>query len=59
LGEEASIIGSDIIRGGRFTVPILSRNTNVDITIESDGILPFALLSMEWVGFYTTVAKEL
>ena len=59
LGEEASIIGSDAIRGGRFTVPILSRNTNVDITIESDGILPFALLSMEWVGFYTTVAKEL
>lgn len=59
LGEEDSIIGSDIIHGGRFTVPILSRNTSVDITFESDSILPFAILSVEWVGFYTTVAKEL
>jgi hypothetical protein len=52
LGEASSEIGSQALAGGRYSVPIMSENTKVGITVESDYPLPVSLLSADWEGFY-------
>ncbi len=44
---------------GRFTVPILSRNDRVTITIVSDSWLPASFTSAEWQGDFNPNTKEL
>ncbi|MCA2979538.1 MAG: hypothetical protein INH37_14780 [Myxococcaceae bacterium] len=50
VGIVGSNIGQLALPDGRFRVPILSRNDQVTISIESDSHLPCSILSAEWEG---------
>lgn len=44
---------------GKFRVPILSRNDQVTITIESDSYLPCSILSAEWSGQFVMRTRRI
>lgn len=50
IGITGNPIGQLVLPDGRFRVPILSRNDQVSITIESDSHLPCSILSADWEG---------
>lgn len=52
LGSTSSTLGSYSIESGRFTVPVVSRNTGSTITLENDSALPCSFLSADWEGYY-------
>lgn len=53
LGEVSSTIGDIPLYNGQIYIPVLSRNTDVSIKIESDSYLPFSVVNADWEGFYT------
>lgn len=53
LGNSSSTIGSYSVSGGRFLVPIVSRNIGTLIVLQNDSPLPSTFLSADWEGFYT------
>lgn len=59
LGVFRQKIGRVNIESGHFQFPILSRNDQVTIEIINDNFLPFAILSAEWEGIYTTRSRRL
>lgn len=52
LGSSSSEIGGVVLPSGSWSVPVQSRNSTVDISLESDMPLPVSLLSAEWEGFF-------
>ena len=52
LGTTSAEIGTASLETGKFNVPVLSRNTTVDISIESDLPLPVSILSATWEAMY-------
>lgn len=48
LGSSSAEIGAERMSTGRFAVPVMSRNTSVAITVESDMPNPMAILSADW-----------
>lgn len=52
LGTPSAEIGSLSMPTGTWQFPVMSRNTTVKITLESDMPLPVAILSAEWESFY-------
>lgn len=52
LGTETAIIGQPSFDTGRFLVPVMSRNTDTQITIINDSPIPCSILSADWEGFY-------
>ncbi|WP_421276152.1 hypothetical protein [Aeromonas veronii] len=54
LGSMNNILGKVPAESGQFTVPLLSHNTNVVISIENDSPHDARFLSAEWEGFYNT-----
>lgn len=52
LGAETAIIGQPAFDTGRFSVPVMSRNVDTQITIINDSPLPCSILSADWEGFY-------
>lgn len=54
IGSMNNILGKVPVESGQFTVPVLSRNTDVTLTIENNGPHDARFLSAEWDGFYNT-----
>lgn len=52
LGTETTIIGQPSFDTGRFSVPVMSRNMDTQITIINDSPIPCSILSADWEGFY-------
>ena len=52
LGNETAIIGQPSFDTGRFSVPVMSRNIDTQITIINDSPIPCSILSADWEGFY-------
>ena len=52
LGAASATIGRYSIGSGRFSVPVVSRNTGTAIVLENDSPLPSAFLSADWEGFF-------
>jgi hypothetical protein len=59
LGAIKNVIGEVSLEEGRFKFPVLSRNTHVDITINSDHFLPCSFMAAEWEGRYNARTRRL
>lgn len=59
LGQESGVIGTYNVSTGNFSVPVVTRNTTVDITIENDSPLPSSFLSADWEGFYVKRSRAI
>lgn len=57
LGQDSGVIGTYNVSTGRFQVPVVTRNTTVDISIENDSPLPSSFLSADWEGMYVKRSK--
>jgi hypothetical protein len=58
LGQTSGSIGLTTSSLGKFTVPVISRNTTVKISVKNDTPLPCALLSADWEGMYVKRSKQ-
>lgn len=58
LGLPSATLGTIQVADGRFSFPVLSQNTTVDIELYSDSPLPCAFLSVDWEGFYVRRSKS-
>ena len=54
VGDGSNVLGQVALPSGTFSVPILTRNTDATIEVQSDGYLPWRIMSATWEGFYTT-----
>lgn len=52
LGSASATLGSYSVSSGRFSVPIVSRNTGTSIVIQNDSALPSSFLSADWEGYF-------
>lgn len=52
LGSPSAQLGVEKTATGRFSVPVMSRNSTVSIVIESDLPLPVSIYSADWEAFY-------
>ena len=52
MGTPTATIGTESMDTGRFAAPVVSQNTTVKISVESDMPLPVALFSADWEGYY-------
>jgi hypothetical protein len=59
LGSSSNLVGQVSIDSGTFKVPVLAKNTEVDITIESDSHLPCIFQSAEWEGMYVLRSQRI
>ncbi|MTD92883.1 hypothetical protein GIW81_00885 [Hyphomicrobium sp. xq] len=59
IGTPEATIGSPPIGAGQFRVPIMAKNDEVEVAIESDSHLPMHVLSVEWDGDYTSPSRRL
>lgn len=59
LGEASATIGSIPIFTGQIKTPVLSKSNEVTIHAFSDSPLPFAIVNVDWEGFYTTRNQKL
>ena len=58
-GDSDTLTGTLITNDGRFSVPILSRNDRVEITIKNDTWRPMAINSGSWRGMFNPQSREL
>lgn len=58
IGAPDTIVGNIPINSGQVRIPIMAKNDEVEITIESDSHLPLHMLSIEWEGDYTTHSQR-
>lgn len=58
LGTRGGEVGRLPLETGRFSVPVLGRNTDVTITIKTDSHLPTRFISAEWEAQYTSRARK-
>lgn len=59
LGQESGVIGTYNVSTGNFQVPVVTRNTTVDISIENDSPLPSSFLSADWEGMYVKRSRAI
>jgi hypothetical protein len=59
LGTSSAEIGGVGLATGTWTVPVMTRNTTVDITLESDMPLPVSILSADWEGFFVKRSQSI
>lgn len=52
IGQDSGKIGTFTVSTGRFQVPVVTRNTTVDISLENSSALPCSFLSADWEGMY-------
>lgn len=52
LGQDSGTIGTYGVSTGYFSVPVVTQNTTVDITLENNTPLPCSFLSADWEGMY-------
>lgn len=58
LADASATLGGIELSDGRFSFPVMCRNKDANITIESDHFLPCAFTSAEWEGTYHTRARR-
>lgn len=58
LGQMAGTIGSYNVSTGKFLVPVISRNTTVNISLTNDSPLPCSFLSADWEGMYVKRSRQ-
>ncbi len=58
LGQLAGTIGSYNVSTGKFLVPVVSRNTTVNISLTNDSPLPCSFLSADWEGMYVKRSRQ-
>lgn len=54
LGHGTNILGEVPLYTGTINFPVLSLNTQVEVTVGSNSFLPFALVNASWEGFYNS-----
>ena len=59
LGSSRNVLAEESLENGRFMVPIMARNYDVEIDIVNDTPLPNYILNAEWEGFYQSRAQRL
>jgi hypothetical protein len=59
VGSSTTVIGSSSLSVGRFTASVMSQNTTVGISVESDMPHPVALFSADWEGFYVKRSRQI
>ena len=59
VGDTNNVIGQVALPSGEFSVPVLSRNTNVTISFSTDSFLPFHLTQVKWDGLYVGKSQSL
>jgi len=59
LGSSKNVLAEESLETGRFMIPIMARNYDVEIDIVNDTPLPCYILSAEWEGFYQSRAQRL
>lgn len=59
VGTPSGLIGTEVLPTGRLNAAVMSRNTNVTITVESDMPLPVALYSADWEGFFAKRSRPI
>ena len=52
LGTLSATIGRDSTNGGRFAVPVMSRNTSSQVTLINDSPNPSSFISIDWEGYH-------
>ena len=58
IGTASAALAQVRLEDGRFTAPVMCRNTDVIVEIETDSFLPAAFTSAEWEATYHTRAKK-
>jgi hypothetical protein len=58
LGTPSALIGGDDLATGRLVAAVMSQNTTVKISVESDMPLPVSLFSADWEGFYVKRSRQ-
>ena len=59
VGSPTTLIGATSLSVGRFTSAVMSQNTTVGISVESDMPHPLALFSADWEGLYVKRSKQI
>lgn len=59
VGRRSSVLDSLPIATNSFTVPCRGRNTEVEVSVESDNYFPHDFLSMDVEGNYTKKNKNI
>ena len=59
LGTPSALIGGDDLATGRLVASVMSQNTTVKISVESDMPLPVSLFSADWEGFYVKRSRQI
>jgi hypothetical protein len=59
LGSSSTVLGQIPIASGRFKFPVMARNDQFTITVETDSHLPVSLISAEWEGTFSIRSKRL
>lgn len=59
VGDVGNTLGQPSLSSGEFSVPILSRNTQVSIRFITDSFLPFHLIQIKWVGLYVAKSQSM
>lgn len=52
LGTLSATVGRDSTNGGRFAVPVMSRNTASQVTLINDSLNPSSFISIDWEGYH-------
>lgn len=59
LGGVSALLGATALDTGRFSFPVLGRNSHVSITITADSPLPASFTSADWEASYETRARRI
>lgn len=59
IGTPSAITGNVGISSGKFKAPVMSQNTTVDISIESELPLPLAIVSADWEALYVNRSRSM
>lgn len=58
VGTQSVVLGTQQLDSGKHYAPVMSRNTRVTISLESDMPLPVSILSADWEAFYADRSQD-
>ena len=58
LAGAGSALAVNTLHDGTFSLPLLCRNTDVSVTLQSSSFLPFAVVNATWEGFWNSRSKR-
>lgn len=59
VGTSGATLSSIQLQDGRLTCPVMARNTDVTIAIESESFLPATFTSAEWEATFNTLSERI